>query len=177
MISYSSMLKTIICALGNDRPWGQASPAAEERVGIWSIFSCCHSLEEIKEYNMKVRTTTHQLWNFKEGRKATLKEAICLMGKKLKEAKIKDTGMLWVSYTLIMLQLLHSPSACRFKSTLLWSVLGLTNTLLCDSLRSIEHVMIASELPFSCQIRLRGTPKQIFYNRVKYLNSKIRKMY
>ncbi|XP_009601726.1 factor of DNA methylation 1-like [Nicotiana tomentosiformis] len=54
------------------------------------------ALKEIKEYNMKVKTTTHQLWNFKEGRKATLKEGICLMGKKLKEAKIKDTGFVKV---------------------------------------------------------------------------------
>lgn len=52
------------------------------------------SLTEIKEYNIKGRTITRQLWNFEEGRKAMLKEAICLMGKRLQEAKIKDTGML-----------------------------------------------------------------------------------
>lgn len=52
------------------------------------------ALKEIKEYSMKERTTTHQLWNFEEGRKATLEEAICLMEEKLTEAKIKDTGVL-----------------------------------------------------------------------------------
>ncbi|XP_060191869.1 uncharacterized protein LOC132621564 [Lycium barbarum] len=53
------------------------------------------ALTENEEYNMKGRTMTHQLWNFEEGRKATLKEAICLMGKKL-EAKIKDTAFVKV---------------------------------------------------------------------------------
>ncbi|XP_069149735.1 factor of DNA methylation 1-like [Solanum lycopersicum] len=54
------------------------------------------ALKEIKEYSMKERTTTHQLWNFEEGRKATLEEAICLMEEKLTEAKIKDTGFVKV---------------------------------------------------------------------------------
>ncbi|MCD7448563.1 hypothetical protein HAX54_044167 [Datura stramonium] len=54
------------------------------------------ALTEIKEYNMKRSTMTHQLWNFEEGRKATLKEAILLMGKKLKEAEIKDTAFVKV---------------------------------------------------------------------------------
>ncbi|KAJ8545460.1 hypothetical protein K7X08_018043 [Anisodus acutangulus] len=38
----------------------------------------------------------YEFWNFEEGRKATLSEAICLMGEKLKEAKIKDTGFVKV---------------------------------------------------------------------------------
>ncbi|KAK4711088.1 hypothetical protein R3W88_005601 [Solanum pinnatisectum] len=54
------------------------------------------ALEEIKEYNKKERTTTHQLWNFEEGRKAMLEEVICLMEEKLMEAKIKDTGFVKV---------------------------------------------------------------------------------
>ncbi|XP_019242770.1 PREDICTED: uncharacterized protein LOC109222942 [Nicotiana attenuata] len=45
------------------------------------------ALIEIKEYNMKVRTTTHQLWNFKDGRKATLKEAILFNGEKIEGGK------------------------------------------------------------------------------------------
>ncbi|XP_059290968.1 uncharacterized protein LOC132044490 [Lycium ferocissimum] len=65
-----------------------------------------HELVEAQKEMIKVisdhyshipgKTMTYKLWNCKDDRKATLTEAICLMGEKLKEAKIKDTGFVKV---------------------------------------------------------------------------------
>ncbi|VVA91487.1 unnamed protein product [Arabis nemorensis] len=49
------------------------------------------ALEEMNEYNPSGGTTTLELWNFKEGRKATLKEVISFISNDIKTLKRKRT--------------------------------------------------------------------------------------
>ena len=49
------------------------------------------ALEEMNEYNASGRYTTSELWNFKVGRKATLKEVINFISNDIKTVKRKRT--------------------------------------------------------------------------------------
>ncbi|XP_010497500.1 PREDICTED: factor of DNA methylation 1-like [Camelina sativa] len=62
------------------REWGEAVHNAVKT-----------ALEEMNEYNASGRYATPELWNFKEGRKATLKEVISFISENIKTLKRKRT--------------------------------------------------------------------------------------
>lgn len=125
------------------------------------------ALTEIKEYNMKDRTMTHQLWNFEEGRKATSKRSHLFNWGKTEGGKDQryryafSILLLFCCNCCILLQLVGSSQPCFdvFKS---YKHLAIT---LRYSVRPIKHIMMAlsDHLLASDQIRSRGTPKQISY--------------
>ncbi|CAN1339277.1 Factor of DNA methylation 1 [Linum perenne] len=65
--------------------------ALQKEYGVEIYNAVKTAFEELNEYNPSGRYTIPELWNFKEGRKATLKEVIIYINNQIKTFKRRKT--------------------------------------------------------------------------------------